>query len=397
VPADFGGSQEQVMTGCVALIVAAGRGSRFGGDLPKQYRRLGGVPLLRHSLETFCGHARVAHVRVVIHPDDRALYDEAAHGLRALPPVAGGAERQDSVRLGLESLEGLAPDRVLIHDAARPFIDAATIDRTIDALDRGNGALVAVPVVDTLKRAGADGATSAGTVDRAGLWRAQTPQGFRYAVILAAHRAQAGGRLTDDAAVAEQAGIAITLVPGSEDNFKVTTEDDLRRAERLLAAGGMFRTGMGFDVHAFGPGDHVWLCGIKLPFGRGLVGHSDADVALHALTDALLGALGAGDIGGHFPDSDPQWKGASSDRFLAHAAGLVRARRGAIVNVDVTVICEAPRLRPHNAAMVARVAEILGVPADRVSVKATTTEKLGFTGRGEGIAAQAVATIRLLT
>ena len=384
------------MAGCVALIVAAGRGARFGGDLPKQYRRLGGVPLLRHSLETFCRQPRVSDVRVVIHPDDRALYDEAAHGLDALPPVAGGAERQDSVRLGLESLESLGPDRVLIHDAARPFIDGATIDRTIDALDRGDGALVAVPVVDTLKRAGDDGA-SAGTVDRAGLWRAQTPQGFRYAAILAAHRAQAGGRLTDDTAVAEQAGIAITLVPGSEDNFKVTTEADLQRAERLLAAGGVFRTGMGFDVHAFGPGDHVWLCGVKLPFGRGLVGHSDADVALHALTDAILGTLGAGDIGSHFPDSDPQWKGASSDRFLGHAAGLVRARRGAIVNVDVTVICEAPRLRPHNAAMVARVAAILGVPADCVSVKATTTEKLGFTGRGEGIAAQAVATVRLPT
>jgi 2-C-methyl-D-erythritol 4-phosphate cytidylyltransferase/2-C-methyl-D-erythritol 2,4-cyclodiphosphate synthase len=384
------------MAGCVALIVAAGRGARFGGDLPKQYRRLGGVPLLRHSLETFCRQPRVSDVRVVIHPDDRALYDEAAHGLDALPPVAGGAERQDSVRLGLESLESLGPDRVLIHDAARPFIDGATIDRTIDALDRGDGALVAVPVIDTLKRAGDDGA-SAGTVDRAGLWRAQTPQGFRYAAILAAHRAQAGGRLTDDTAVAEQAGIAITLVPGSEDNFKVTTEADLLRAERLLAAGGVFRTGMGFDVHAFGPGDHVWLCGVKLPFGRGLVGHSDADVALHALTDAILGTLGAGDIGSHFPDSDPQWKGASSDRFLGHAAGLVRARRGAIVNVDVTVICEAPRLRPHNAAMVARVAAILGVPADCVSVKATTTEKLGFTGRGEGIAAQAVATVRLPT
>jgi len=384
------------MAGCVALIVAAGRGTRFGGDLPKQYRLLGGVPLLRHSLETFSRHPAVSGVRVVIHPDDRARYDEAAAGLDPLAPVAGGAERQDSVRLGLESLEALAPDRVLIHDAARPLIDAATIQRTVDALDRSDGALAAVPVVDTLKRA-RDGGASAGTVDRAGLWRAQTPQGFRYAAILAAHRAQAGGRLTDDTAVAEQAGIAITLVQGSEDNFKVTTEDDLLRAERVIAAGGVFRTGMGLDVHAFGPGDHVWLCGVKLTFGKGLVGHSDADVALHALTDALLGALGVGDIGSHFPDSDPQWKGASSDRFLAHAAGLVRARRGTIVNVDVTVICEAPRLRPHNAAMVARVAEILGVPAERVSVKATTTEKLGFTGRGEGIAAQAIATVRLPT
>jgi 2-C-methyl-D-erythritol 4-phosphate cytidylyltransferase / 2-C-methyl-D-erythritol 2,4-cyclodiphosphate synthase len=382
------------MAGCVALIVAAGRGARFGGGLPKQYRRLGGVPLLRHCLTTFASHPQIAAVRVVIHPDDRGRYDEAAAGLDLLPPVPGGAERQDSVRLGLESLESLAPDRVLIHDAARPFIDADTIARTIAALGSGDGALVAVPVVDTLKRAGDDG-TSVGTVDRAGLWRAQTPQGFRFAAILAAHRAQAGGRLTDDAAVAEQAGIAITLVQGHEDNFKVTTESDLTRAERLLGAGALFRTGMGYDVHAFGPGDHVWLCGIKVPFGRGLVGHSDADVALHALTDALLGALGAGDIGSHFPDSDPQWKGASSDRFLGHAAGLVRAKGGAIVNVDVTVICEAPRLRPHNAAMVARIADILGVPADRVSVKATTTEKLGFTGRGEGIAAQAVATLRL--
>ncbi len=386
------------MTGCTALIVAAGRGSRVGGEVPKQYRRLAGIPLLRYSAEAFARHAGIDEVRVVIHPGDRALHDEALAGLDIGAPVDGGETRQESARLGLESLSEDAPDKVLIHDAARPFIDAGTIGRIVDALDRSDGALAAVPVVDTLKR-GEDGSVT-GTVERAGLWRAQTPQGFRYAGILAAHRAahravNGGKGLTDDAAVAEEAGLAVTLVKGSEANFKVTTEDDLRRAERHLAAGALVRVGMGYDVHAFGPGDHVWLCGVRVAHGQGLIGHSDADVGLHALTDALLGAIGAGDIGAHFPDTDPRWKGATSDRFLAHAASLIAERGGAVLNVDVTVICEAPKLRPHNAAMVARVAEILGLPPTRVSIKATTTERLGFTGRGEGIAAQAVASVRL--
>jgi len=381
------------MTGCIALIVAAGRGARFGGSLPKQYRRLGGFPVLRHSAQTFARHPDIAHVRVVIHGDDRVLHDEAVDGLGIGAPVEGGATRQESVRLGLESLEAFAPETVLIHDAARPFIDADTIARTVGSLAQSDGALVAVPVVDTLKRA-ADGRV-ADTVDRVGLWRAQTPQGFRYPAILAAHRAAAGRELTDDAAVAEAAGIGIALVEGSEANFKITTEDDLARAERQLAASGTIRVGSGFDVHAFAPGDHVWLAGIKIPHGQGLLGHSDADVGLHSITDALLGAIGNGDIGSHFPNTDPRWEGAASDRFLAHAGQLVAERGGAILHVDLTLICEAPKIRPHHGAMVARIAEILSLPKSSVSVKATTTEGLGFTGRGEGIAGQAVATVRL--
>ncbi|HZS83762.1 MAG TPA: bifunctional 2-C-methyl-D-erythritol 4-phosphate cytidylyltransferase/2-C-methyl-D-erythritol 2,4-cyclodiphosphate synthase [Stellaceae bacterium] len=382
------------MTRCIALVVAAGRGTRLGGRLPKQYLPLGGVRLLRHTLSALRHHPRIEALRAVIHPDDRALYDEAAAGLELLPPVPGGAERQDSVRTGLESLAELAPDHVLIHDGARPFVDAGLIDRVLDALTARAGAIPALPVTDTVKR-GAAGII-AETVDRAALWRAQTPQGFRFADILAAHRAAAGRQLSDDAAVAEQAGFAVALVPGSEDNFKVTTMDDLARAERHLASRlGDVRTGQGFDVHAFGPGDRVWLCGVAVPHNQGLVGHSDADVGLHALTDALLGAIGAGDIGMHFPPSDPRWRGAASDRFLRHAADLVAARRGIIAHVDVTLICERPKIGPHRAAMAARIAEILAIGRDRVSIKATTTEGLGFTGRGEGIAAQALATVRL--
>ncbi len=379
---------------CVALVVAAGRGARFGGATPKQYLPLAGMPVLRHSLETLRRHPGVGGVRVVFNPDDHDRYDEAAAGLDLLPPVAGGAARQDSVRLGLESVAALAPRRVLIHDAARPFLDGATIDRVLAALDDSPGAIPALPLRDTVKR-GAEGVVTE-TLDRANLWRVQTPQGFRYAEILAAHRAATGLDLTDDAAVAERAGLVVKLVMGSEANFKVTTEDDLREAERRIASGlGDVRTGQGFDVHAFGPGDHLWLCGVKIAHDHGLIGHSDADAGLHALTDAILGTIGAGDIGVHFPPSDPQWRGAPSDRFLRHAADLVRARGGAIAHVDITIICERPKIGPHRAAMVARIAEILGLDRRRVSVKATTTEKLGFTGRGEGLAAQAVATVRL--
>ncbi len=381
------------MPDCVALIVAAGRGHRFGGDLPKQYRRLAGRPVLARTAAAFATHAGVDAVRVVIHPDDIGLYEEAVAGLDLLPPVPGGAERQDSVRLGLESLESLGPSRVLIHDGARPCVTPGVIDRTLAALETAPGAVAAVPVNDTLKRARADG-TVDGTVDRTGLWRAQTPQAFRFAEILAAHRKAAGRAFTDDAAVAEAAGLAVALVPGDEDNVKITTEDDLRRAAAFLA-GGEIRTGLGYDVHRFGPGDHVWLCGVRIAHDRGLVGHSDADVGLHALVDAILGAIGAGDIGGHFPPSDPRWKGAPSREFLAHAGALVRERRGEVVHVDVTLIAEAPRIGPHREAMRATIAEILGVDVGRTSVKATTTEGLGFAGRGEGIAAQAVATLRL--
>lgn len=378
---------------CIALVVAGGRGARFGGAVPKQYCALAGRPLLRYSVEAFQRHPRVTGVRVVIHPDHRSLYDAAVAGLDLLEPCAGGKERQDSARLGLESLATLAPERVLIHDAARPFVDAATIDGVIAALDTAPGAIAALPVTDTLKRATGD--KVAATVERAGLWRAQTPQGFRYPEILKAHRAASGEALTDDAAVAERAGLAVQLVASPEENFKVTNEADLRRAERLVAERSDARVGTGFDVHHFGPGDKIMLCGVAIPHSHGLVGHSDADVGLHALTDALLGTIGAGDIGAHFPPADPRWKDAPSERFLSHAVELVAARGGAIVNVDVTVICERPKIGPHRAALVESLARILGIERERVSVKATTTDGLGFTGRGEGMAAQAVATVRV--
>jgi 2-C-methyl-D-erythritol 4-phosphate cytidylyltransferase/2-C-methyl-D-erythritol 2,4-cyclodiphosphate synthase len=377
-----------------ALIVAAGRGTRFGGSLPKQYLGLGGTTVLRHAAAAFATHPRIAGVLVAIRPEDRELFDQAMSGLSLLPAVPGGAERQDSVRLGLEALATRQPDRVLIHDGARPFPDAALIDRVIDGLDRASAAIPALPLGDTIKRA-ADGRVLE-TIDRSQLWRAQTPQGFHFDAVLAAHRQMAGRVLTDDAAVAEAAGIAPLIVAGSEENMKVTTAEDLAATERLLAARQAdVRVGQGFDVHPFGPGDHVMVCGVAIPHEVAPVGHSDADVGLHALTDAVLGAIGAGDIGMHFPPSDPRWRGASSDRFLAYAATLVRERGGAIAAVDVTIICERPKIAPHRDRMIERVAEILGISPDRVSVKATTTERLGFTGRGEGIAAQAVATIRL--
>jgi len=382
------------MTATCALIVAAGRGTRFGGVLPKQYLPLGGATVLRYAVNAFAAHPRIDRVLVAIRPEDRALFDRAVAGLSVLPPVPGGAERQDSVRLGLEALAVHNPARVLIHDGARPFPDAALIDRVIDALDKASAAVPALRLGDTIKRV-EDGRIRE-TVDRAQLWRAQTPQGFHFDATLTAHRQMAGHVLTDDAAVAEAAGIGPLIVAGSEENLKVTTAEDLAAAERQLAARqGDVRVGQGFDVHPFGPGDHVMVCGVAIPHEVAPVGHSDADVGLHALTDAVLGAIGAGDIGMHFPPSDPRWRGASSDRFLAYAATLVRERGGAIAAVDVTIICERPKIAPYRDRMIERVAEILEISPGRVSVKATTTERLGFTGRGEGIAAQAVATVRL--
>ena len=382
------------MSANYAVIVAAGRGTRFGGTLPKQYLPLGGGTVLRHAVSAFAAHPRIAGVQVVIRDEDRAIFDAVMSGLVILPPVPGGGERQDSVRLGLEALASRNPLRVLIHDGARPFPDAALIDRVLDALDHAPAAIPALPLGDTIKRV-ADGAIRE-TVDRSQLWRAQTPQGFHFAPILAAHRAVAGRVLTDDAAVAEAAGIAPVVVAGNEANLKVTTADDLAAAERLLTSRlGDVRVGQGFDVHRFGPGDHVTICGVEIPHAASLVGHSDADVGLHALTDALLGAIGAGDIGMHFPPSEPRWRGASSDQFLRHAAALVRDRGGMIAAVDVTIICERPKIAPYRARMIERLSQILELPAARISVKATTTEGLGFTGRAEGIAAQAVATVRL--
>ncbi|HZU89069.1 MAG TPA: bifunctional 2-C-methyl-D-erythritol 4-phosphate cytidylyltransferase/2-C-methyl-D-erythritol 2,4-cyclodiphosphate synthase [Stellaceae bacterium] len=382
------------MSGTYALIVAAGRGTRFGGALPKQYLPLGGATVLRHAVAAFASHPGIAGVQVAIREEDRERFAAAVAGLTVLPAVPGGAERQDSVRLGLEALAQRAPDRVLIHDGARPFPDAALIGRVIAALDRAPAAIPALPLGDTIKRV-MDG-TIRETVDRSQLWRAQTPQGFRFDAILQAHRVAAGRVLTDDAAVAEMAGIAPVVVMGSEDNLKVTTQQDLAAAERLVAARlGDIRVGQGFDVHPFMPGDRVVICGVEIPHTASLAGHSDADVGLHALTDAVLGAIGAGDIGLHFPPSEPRWRGAASDAFLRHAAALVGERGGLVAAVDVTIICERPKIAAHRAAMVERVAAILDISPARVSVKATTTERLGFTGRGEGIAAQAVATVRL--
>src|SRR5215469_7523968 len=324
------------MSGTYALILAAGRGSRFGGTLPKQYLPLGGGMVLRHAVDAFAANPRIDGIQVVIRPEDRNVYDQALAGLDVLPPVPGGAERQDSVRMGLEALAPRGPARVLIHDGARPFPDAALIGRVIDALDRAPATIPGLPLGDTIKRV-ADGVI-AGTVDRTGLWRVQTPQGFHFPAILAAHRAAAGQALTDDAAVAEAAGIKPVMVPGNEGNLKITTTDDLAAAERLLALRAAdVRVGQGFDVHPFGPGDGLMICGVWVPHAAGVIGHSDADVGLHALTDAVLGAIGAGDIGMHFPPSDPQWKGASSDMFLAHAVGLVSARGGTIAQLDVTI------------------------------------------------------------
>jgi len=381
------------LAGCIALIVACGRGQRFGGGLPKQYCRLAGRPLLRHGLDAFARHPRIGAVRAVIHPDDRGLYDETAEGLDLLDPVCGGMTRQESVRLGLESLEGNPPENVLIHDGVRPLIDGALIDRVLDALADRPAALPVVPETDTLKRVRDDRVEA--TLDRSGLFRAQTPQGFRYAEILAAHRRHPDDAMTDDAALAEASGLTVAAVAGDERNIKVTTPSDLERAEGILAGALRPRTGLGFDVHRLVPGDGVRLLGVEVPCPLRLVGHSDADVGLHAATDALLGALCAGDIGTHFPPSEARWAGADSAIFLDHARDLVTQAGGRIDHVDVTLICERPRIGPQRAAMVASLAGLLGIPAARVSVKATTTEGLGFTGRGEGIAAQAVATVSL--
>jgi 2-C-methyl-D-erythritol 4-phosphate cytidylyltransferase/2-C-methyl-D-erythritol 2,4-cyclodiphosphate synthase len=390
------------MAGMVAaVVVAAGRGLRVGGDLPKQYRAILGEPVIRPSLATLAGHAGISGVQPVVHPDDAALYRAAVAGLELLPPVPGGATRQASVRAGLEALHArrpAPPELVLVHDAARPFASADLITRAIAAARQHAAAVPVIAIADTVKSVDAAGIVT-GTIDRANLRIVQTPQAFAFAPLLDAHRrALAAGRedFTDDAALAEWAGLEVSTFEGEAGNVKLTTNEDFARAETAkLAALSDVRTGFGFDVHQFGDGDHVMLGGVRIPHPRGLSGHSDADVVLHALVDAVLGALADGDIGVHFPPSDPQWRGASSDRFLAFAVERLRRRGGRIAHLDVTVVCEAPRVGPHRDAIRARVAEIAGIPLDRVGVKATTSEKMGFTGRGEGMAAFANATIRL--
>jgi 2-C-methyl-D-erythritol 4-phosphate cytidylyltransferase/2-C-methyl-D-erythritol 2,4-cyclodiphosphate synthase len=370
-------------------VVAAGRSVRVGGDVPKQYRLLGGQPLLAHAVGSLSRHPAVSRVHVVVAEGEEARARAALGPLHATIGV-GGATRQQSVARGLAQLaEQGAPDRVLVHDAARPLVPGAMVSRVLAALDEAPGACPALPVVDSLRRGGRH---IEAEVAREGLWRVQTPQGFHFAPLLAAHRAAAEGA-TDDAEVLRAAGHAVALVEGDERAMKVTLPADFEAAERLMDWATL--SGTGYDVHRFGPGDHLWLCGVKVPHAQGLLGHSDADVGLHALTDAILGALGDGDIGVHFPPGDPRWRGASSDRFLAHAATRVAAAGGRILHVDVTLICEAPKVGPLRPAMLARLGEILADHSPRLSVKATTTEGLGFTGRREGIAAQAVATIRL--
>lgn len=377
----------------VALIVAAGRGERFGAALPKQYACLGGITVLRRSIMAFVRHPRVDAVRVVIGADDAGHYAAASEGIDLMPPVLGAATRQATVCAGLESLAEFAPDRVLVHDAARPLVSAAVIDRVLDGLEQHPAVLPVLPVVDTLKRV--DDTRVMGETDRSGLARAQTPQGFRFAEILAAHRAGGHRHHTDDTAIAAAAGMAVGWVAGEEQNLKLTRPEDLDVAERLLASTTRWRTGLGFDVHAFAPDRPLVLCGVSVPHEQGLAGHSDADVAFHAITDAVLGTIGAGDIGTHFPPSDPQWRDADSARFLRHAVAMLAQQHGRIENVDLVIVCERPKIGPHRAAMVARTAEVLGLGADQVSIKATTSERLGFTGRGEGIAAQAVVSVAL--
>jgi 2-C-methyl-D-erythritol 4-phosphate cytidylyltransferase/2-C-methyl-D-erythritol 2,4-cyclodiphosphate synthase len=387
------------MAGSIAaVIVAAGRGHRAGGALPKQYRHLAGEPVIRPTLAAFLAHPQIAAVQPVIHPDDAKLFDAAAAGLRALPPVHGGATRQASVRAGLEALDGSAPDIVLIHDAARPFLTGDLISRAIIAGKTHGAAVPAVAVADTVKKIDEQDMVTE-TLDRSRLRMVQTPQAFVFGLIVEAHRRAAAAGLedfSDDAALAEWAGHRVNVFAGETANVKLTTDDDFTGAEIVRGAAlADVRTGNGFDVHAFGDGDHVMLGGVRIPHTRGLTGHSDADVALHALVDAILGALADGDIGMHFPPSDPQWRGAASERFLAFACERVRARSGAIAHLDVTIVCEAPRVAPHRDAIRARIAAIAGIPVTRVAVKATTSEKLGFTGRSEGMVAMAAATVRL--
>jgi 2-C-methyl-D-erythritol 4-phosphate cytidylyltransferase/2-C-methyl-D-erythritol 2,4-cyclodiphosphate synthase len=387
------------MVGTVAaVVVAAGRGLRAGGGIPKQYRRIAGGTAIERSLALFAGHGEIAMVQPVIHPDDRDVFQQAAARFQLLPAVFGGATRQDSVRSGLQALAAHKPDIVLIHDAARPFASPALISEAIATATQNDAAVPVLPVADTIKTVNAQGLVT-GTLDRSLLRAVQTPQSFRFAAIADAHRRALDARrndFTDDAALAEWAGMTVAIFAGETDNIKLTTPEDFLSTEPTrMSELGDVRTGFGTDVHQFTDGDHIWLGGVKIPHARGVTGHSDADVVLHSLVDAILGALADGDIGVHFPPSDPQWRGASSDRFLTFAVERVRARGGLIAHLDITVVCEAPRVGPHRDAMRSRIAEIAGVSLERVAIKATTSEKLGFTGRGEGIVAFATATVRL--
>jgi 2-C-methyl-D-erythritol 4-phosphate cytidylyltransferase/2-C-methyl-D-erythritol 2,4-cyclodiphosphate synthase len=381
-----------------AIVVAAGRGLRAGAGDPKQYRSIGGQTVIFRAMAPFCRHGEISAVQPVLNPDDMAMFNEAVQGLQHAPAAMGGATRQASVHAGLEALASQRPDVVLIHDAARPFVSAALISRAIEAASVTGAAIPVIPVADTIKLVGGSGNVEA-TPERARLRIAQTPQGFGFDVILEAHRRAAReGRedFTDDAALAEWAGLTVATFEGDAANMKLTTPEDFIREEaRLASLLGDIRTGTGYDVHAFGEGDHLTICGVRVPYNRGFLAHSDGDVGLHALVDAILGALADGDIGSHFPPSDMKWKGAASDKFLKYAVDRVTARGGRIANLEVTLICERPKIGPLREVMRARIAEITGLDIARVAVKATTSERLGFTGREEGIAATACATVRL--
>jgi 2-C-methyl-D-erythritol 4-phosphate cytidylyltransferase / 2-C-methyl-D-erythritol 2,4-cyclodiphosphate synthase len=381
-----------------AIVVAAGRGLRAGSGGPKQYRSIGGQTVIFRAMEAFCSHPQVFAVQPVLNPDDTAMFNAAVSGLRYAQPATGGATRQASVHAGLEALAADKPDIVLIHDAARPFVSQGVISRAIEAVARTGAAIPTIAVADTIKLVDSTGAVES-TPERARLRIAQTPQVFRFDMILEAHRRAAReGRtdFTDDAALAEWAGLTVATFEGDVANMKLTTPEDFVREEARLASSlGDIRTGTGYDVHAFGEGDHVMICGVRVPHTKGFLAHSDGDVGLHALVDAILGALADGDIGSHFPPSDPQWKDAASHQFLKYAVDRVSERGGRIANLEVTLICERPKIGPLRDTMRARIAEITGVDISRVAVKATTSERLGFTGREEGIAATAGATIRL--
>jgi 2-C-methyl-D-erythritol 4-phosphate cytidylyltransferase/2-C-methyl-D-erythritol 2,4-cyclodiphosphate synthase len=386
------------MGGVAAIVVAAGQGLRAGGDVPKQFRRVGGETILRRTLARFLEVPEIGAIQPVTRPQDQALVAQALSGLAVRPPVPGGSMRQDSVRAGLKALEALAPDIVLIHDAARPFASTALITRAIDTTRRTGAAIPGIAVADTVKGVDGDGGVIE-TLDRSRLRLIQTPQGFTFAPLLAAHRrAAAEGRtdFTDDAALAEWAGMRVTVFAGEPGNIKMTNPEDFVRIEAMQAAQlGDVRVGSGIDVHAFGPGDHVMIGGVRIAHTQALTGHSDADVGLHALVDAILGALADGDIGTHFPPSDPQWKGASSDRFFTYALDRLKQRGGMVAHLDLNIVCEAPKIGPHRDAIRGNIARLAGIDASRVAIKATTSEKLGFTGRSEGIVAYATATIRL--
>jgi len=386
----------------VALIVAAGESRRAGGGIPKQYQMLGGKSLLRRSIEAFQQHAGVSAIKVVIHPAHKAYYEEHTRGLSILPFVEGGTTRQESVKQGLVSLAETYPsDYVLIHDAARPNIAQDLISRVLASLEETPAVIPALPVIDTLKHVEND--LIVGTIERKKLFRAQTPQGFHFDAILDAHRQSSHYDYTDDAAVAENAGLEVRIVAGSEHNYKITTAEDMHDAQLLLEVQYETKVGFGVDAHRLVPHEPdsgtvkrgIVLCGVNVPFELGLEGHSDADVGLHAIVDAMLGAMGEGDIGAHFPPNDPRWRGANSSRFVLHAYQLLKQKKGKLLHVDVTLICEKPRITPYREPMREAIARLLDIDISRVSVKATTTEKMGFTGRGEGIAAQAVATIKI--